>query len=193
MEALNPSSYGSRLKVSISLAFLLHGLAFITGSLSMATQAEYGMASSAANGGQPNPAPQVQETVDLEDSISEDVPIKKRAVPTPIPKPQPPQSAGGAGTGRAYEIPAYYQNPPPPYPEEARRLKQEGTVLLRAEVDSQGKVASVSLARSSGFSLLDESARSTIEKWLFKPARMAGIAVSTTVEIPVQFELTTPR
>jgi protein TonB len=45
------------------------------------------------------------------------------------------------------------------------------------------------VSQSSGFPLLDESAVQTVKGWQFKPAQMAGIPISTTVNIPVRFRL----
>jgi protein TonB len=86
-------------------------------------------------------------------------------------------------------IPGYYRNPPPPYPAEARRLKQEGKVLLEVVVSAEGRVADLALKQSSGFPLLDEAALKAVRHWRFKPARLAGLMTQTKVQIPIRFEL----
>ena len=86
--------------------------------------------------------------------------------------------------------PGYLRNPHPAYPEEARRARQEGLVQLRVRVDAGGGVISASVTRSSGFPLLDERALSTVrDRWSFKPARVAGVGVSSEVIIPIRFSL----
>jgi protein TonB len=130
--------------------------------------------------------------VDLED-FSDEAPMETSQKPKPVPTPVAPTGAGGALSSGAQEMPAYYLNPPPPYPEEARHLKQEGLVTIHVEVDAEGKVSSDSLAQSSGFPLLDDSALQTVRGWRFKPARIAGIAVSKGVDIPVRFRLKDAR
>lgn len=79
--------------------------------------------------------------------------------------------------------------PRPPYPDLARKRGQEGMVNVRCQVDSSGKVTAVSLAKSSGFKLLDEAALKTVGKWKFKPGSRDGGSVAGTVVVPVQFKL----
>jgi len=176
---------------SLGFAVLSHVLAFLVGSLSLATQAEYGM-SGATTPTQAQELPPLElEVVDLLDSEEARPVRKKTPEPTPIPTPEAAQSPAAAPvtTSGAYEIPAYYRNPKPDYPAEAKKLGQEGVVLLRVEVDGKGSVASVTLRQSSGFPMLDEAAQKVVSTWLFKPGRLAGIAVSTSVDVPVRFKL----
>ena len=56
-------------------------------------------------------------------------------------------------------------------------------------VDAEGRPRGVEVARSSGFALLDESARAAVAQWTFSPARTSGIAVPAEVEVPVAFRL----
>lgn len=95
----------------------------------------------------------------------------------------------GAGGADSLKLPGYDRNPPPRYPAEARRAKQEGRVLLTVVVTPQGRASSVSLKESSGFPLLDEAALAGVKSWRFKPGRLAGLAVETTVDIPIRFQL----
>lgn len=88
-----------------------------------------------------------------------------------------PVPAGGSST------------PKPAYPELARKRNQEGTVNIRCQVDSTGAVKEVSLAKSSGFRLLDEAALKTVRQWKFKPGKKDGINVAGTIIVPVQFKL----
>jgi periplasmic protein TonB len=81
----------------------------------------------------------------------------------------------------------YLNNPAPPYPEKARLRKQEGTVLLNVRVSSLGHPVSVTVASSSGYSLLDETAVKTVRRWSFVPARNSGKPIEANVEIPIIF------
>lgn len=81
------------------------------------------------------------------------------------------------------------KNPLPSYPPLARKRGNQGKVVLRCKVDKSGNVTSVEVIRSSGFRLLDESARKTAYKWLFKPALERGAAVPGSVTVPVEFRL----
>lgn len=87
------------------------------------------------------------------------------------------------------EIQLRSQPTPPIYPEQARRKKQEGLVLVRAHVDSQGATKEVKVAQSSGFSLLDEAALQAVMQWAFVPATQNKKAISAWIEVPIDFKL----
>jgi protein TonB len=99
---------------------------------------------------------------------------------------------GTAGTGAsgagASPIRAR-SNPKPPYPEEARRLHQQGRVLLEVEVGTDGRAMTVSVKRSSGFPILDNAAMQAVQRWTFEPARVAGLPVVGRADVPVNFAL----
>ena len=80
-------------------------------------------------------------------------------------------------------------NPKPAYPLAARRRGMQGRVLVSAHVRSDGACAEVRLHRSSGHSLLDQSALEAVRHWRFLPARRAGMAIDSWVEVPVSFRL----
>ena len=77
----------------------------------------------------------------------------------------------------------------PHYPEAARRQGVEGTVTLRFEVLTSGKVGTVQVQRSAGRADLDRAAVDAIRTWLFEPARRGKEAVAVWVTLPVRFEL----
>ena len=103
------------------------------------------------------------------------------------------RNSNGTGRGGGDGVsahPDYSVNPKPPYPLIARRLGVQGVVVLRVQVRDDGSVATVELARSSGFAMLDESASRTVrENWRFLPARVDGIPVASWVEVPIRFVL----
>ncbi|MFA6037261.1 MAG: energy transducer TonB [Legionellales bacterium] len=82
------------------------------------------------------------------------------------------------------------QKPVPPiYPEKARRERQEGLVLVRAQVDHLGKTHEVIVSQSSGFPLLDEAAIKAVSKWSFLPAKENDQAIAAWIEVPIDFKL----
>lgn len=97
-----------------------------------------------------------------------------------------------AGSGGTFAKPGYYRNPPPPYPEEARKLKQEGRVLLEASVTTEGIVSALRVKEGCGFPLLDQAALEAVKHWRFRPATIAGIKVDSIVEVPIRFKLQQP-
>jgi protein TonB len=80
-------------------------------------------------------------------------------------------------------------NPKPTYPLAARRQGVQGRVVLSARVRADGGCTEVRLKKSSGHSLLDEAAQSTVRRWRFVPATRAGRAVDSWVDVPVSFRL----
>ena len=62
----------------------------------------------------------------------------------------------------------------PLWPEGASARKEEGTVTLSFTVGTDGKAKSSEVVKSSGFTDLDEAARTGIEKCSFKAATQAG-------------------
>lgn len=79
--------------------------------------------------------------------------------------------------------------PQPKYPRMARKRGLEGTVILVVELDAEGKISDVRIQSGSGFALLDDAALSIVEEWRFTPARMGGIAIRSTLKIPILFQL----
>lgn len=83
----------------------------------------------------------------------------------------------------------YAHNPPPRYPRAALLKEIQGSLLLLAEVDTEGQPLQVRVAESSGYSILDEAALEAVRKWQFIPARIGTVAVRSQVRIPVQFKI----
>src|SRR5262245_24980163 len=73
--------------------------------------------------------------------------------------------------------------PRPNYPQEARSHRIEGNGVCVVSVDASGSVTSVSMTRSTGSSLLDESVLRTVRTWRFKPGTVGKVSV------PVEFTL----
>jgi periplasmic protein TonB len=84
---------------------------------------------------------------------------------------------------------AYKDNPKPPYPKAAFRVGAEGTVDVSVEVNADGLVGAVKVARSSGNDALDQSALDTIKHWRFRSARKDGTMHKSVVVVPITFRL----
>jgi protein TonB len=101
---------------------------------------------------------------------------------------------GGAGDGSANGTMAhadYGASPPPVYPVGARRRGEQGTVMLRVLVGSDGAVLRAEVARSSGYQRLDAAALEAVRtRWRFVAARRDGEAVRSWVLVPIRFTLT---
>ena len=76
------------------------------------------------------------------------------------------------------------------YPRAARSQRQQGVVLVRFQMDRQGRILSSRLARSSGHDLLDEEVMELLQRAQPLPApphSISGTAIELTV--PVEFHL----
>ncbi len=85
--------------------------------------------------------------------------------------------------------PTAHSNRPPAYPEMARRNGWQGLCMVRVAVDASGRAGAVSIARSSGYGILDQAALAAVRKWKFIPRMVRGLAAASTVEVPVNFSL----
>lgn len=77
----------------------------------------------------------------------------------------------------------------PDYPPMAYRNREEGSVLVRAEIGADGVPGEVTLARRSGSRDLDNAALAAVRQWHFRPAISNGKPVASAVEVPVDFKL----
>lgn len=83
----------------------------------------------------------------------------------------------------------YLNNPPPVYPVLARRLGEQGRVMLRVLVRADGAPAEIAINRSSGSSRLDRAALEAVRRWRFIPARRGDTPVAAPVLVPISFTL----
>lgn len=129
----------------------------------------------------------------------------------PAEKPAPPAAASATGEApvapaaassssppaipeKAVLVPArfdadYLSNPKPVYPPLARRLGEQGKVLLRVSVGAQGLPESIDVKTSSNSPRLDEAALEAVRRWRFVPARQGDTPISSWVTVPVVFSL----
>jgi TonB family protein len=78
--------------------------------------------------------------------------------------------------------------PTPPFSDQARKAKVEGTILLTVTVAESGDVADVKVVKGLG-SGLDESAIATVRTWKFKPGTQDGSPVKSEINVEVSFHL----
>jgi len=116
-------------------------------------------------------------------------PSGKGKAGVPIPAPAAASSAGESGPAvpGPYSPAGYQDNPSPEYPALARRLRQQGTSILRVWVSALGLPEQVKLKETSGSRILDQAALEAVRQWRFAPARRGANPVSSWVEVPVTF------
>lgn len=83
----------------------------------------------------------------------------------------------------------YLRNPTPDYPAIAQKRGMEGQVVLKVHVLSNGHPDDISVAKSSGYGILDSAAIKAVTAWAFQPARRGQTAIDGWVQIPLSFKL----
>jgi len=86
-------------------------------------------------------------------------------------------------------LPLYKENAPPVYPSIARIRGYEGVVLISAEVLPDGRVGNMKIRKSSGYTILDQSAIKAVKPWKFEPAKKYGSPFTVWVDLPIKFIL----
>jgi TonB family protein len=90
------------------------------------------------------------------------------------------------GKGVTAPVPIYTADPP--YTQEARSQKIQGTVILQIIVDSSGMTHSVDVIRPLGYGL-DQKAVETVKQYRFKPALKDGKPVAVYLTVTINFRL----
>lgn len=83
----------------------------------------------------------------------------------------------------------YATRHPVPYPALAKRRGEQGTVLLRVLIGSDGAPQRIEIERSSGSVLLDRAAREAVLKWRFTPGTKNGAPYAAWGLVPIEFRL----
>lgn len=120
---------------------------------------------------------------------SEPAPTAATSAPTPAPSSASTSETASAPMTLPNLNADYLNNPAPAYPSASRQLGEQGKVLLRVLVNTEGQVEQVTLRKSSGHERLDQAAQETVQKWRFVPARRGEQVVSAWVVVPVSFSL----
>ncbi len=136
----------------------------------------------------PKPAPASPSPVIEATQSAVPAPAAPLAAPPEV-KPAPPAAPVAETVSQARFDADYLRNPAPAYPPLARRMGEEGKVLLRVAVNPLGSADSVDIKTSSGSARLDEAARKTVLNWKFIPAKRGDSAVHSWVVVPIIFKL----
>lgn len=120
--------------------------------------------------------------------------VVKKEKPAKAQPAQPRLTSNDRGAEKTTVIPLVKQanilkQTPPNYPPRARRMGQQGTVLLHALVGRDGHTQDLKIVSSSGYTSLDNSAINAVKTWTFVSARKDGRPMKAWVEVPVQFVL----
>jgi protein TonB len=111
-------------------------------------------------------------TIELPEPLGDE----QKPAPSTVPvAPAAEMIAAAASTQLADELAVYCpQRTLPTYPPQSRRLREQGEVTLRVELDEDGQVRAATVVRSSGSVRLDESAHDAVMTWRCTGARRDG-------------------
>jgi len=104
--------------------------------------------------------------------------------PAPAAPPAPPAVVAPSSTA------SYLNNPPPVYPAVSRRLNEQGLVVLRMLIGTDGLPQTGEVKQSSGFERLDQAAIKTVARWRFVPGTKNGVPEAMWHLQPINFVLT---
>jgi len=91
----------------------------------------------------------------------------------------------------AFDVrPVPVKTPPPHFPADMQRQGVSGVVAVRVVIDESGLVSECSVSKSS-HAEFEQAAMDAVKNWKFKPASKAGVAVKSSVVIPIKFSVET--
>jgi len=94
--------------------------------------------------------------------------------------------------GNGVQAPRPYRRLKPPYPDTAARAEIEATVDVLVDIDAQGEVGRVEIARWAGYGL-DQSVLDTVRQLHFFPAHRDGAAIPIRVLLRYNFRKPVPN
>lgn len=155
------------------------------------------------------PAPRIEEPpLPTPPRLVREVPRQPAPTPvaqSPVPREAPPVASSmaeappadpmptPAGTAPAGDVAptalAYLTRTPIPYPRDAFRARQQGTVVLAVLVGADGVPRTVDIEQSSGSRSLDRAARDAVGRWTFNPGTRNGVATELWARVPISFRI----
>lgn len=148
------------------------------------------------------PPPEHQHLVVEAPVVQPDEPVAY--APPPPPSPPVAEAATVGEASPVAEAPALPPQPvmlsgdlsvscperaPPEYPAFAKRMNEQGKVVLRVELGEDGRVANATVKISSGHQRLDAAALNAVRTWRCKPFVRNGVAVRAVALQPFSFIL----
>ncbi|HWJ70886.1 MAG TPA: energy transducer TonB [Sphingobium sp.] len=140
----------------------------------------------------PPPVAQVAAPVPLITLIERPTVIAAPAIVQPVTAPAPvapPAPAARAPENIGDLSTRMISAKPPKFPIESRRAHEEGVVVLSVLLSTEGRVAEISVASSSGFTRLDRAALEAVREWRWSPLMRDGQAVMVRGVVTIPFIL----
>ena len=134
----------------------------------------------------PTPAPNAPTGVTTPQPPAPPITEPVAAAPAPAAPPAPPAPP-------KIELPssdaAYLNNPKPSYPAISKRMGEQGKVVLRVLIGTDGAPQKVEINKSSGYERLDRQAQEAVMRWRFVPGKRNGVPEAMWNLVPVNFVL----
>ncbi len=83
----------------------------------------------------------------------------------------------------------YLANPRPAYPPLSKRLGEQGKVVVRVLIGTDGAAQKAEIRTSSGFDRLDQAALATVQRWRYVPGKRDGVPEAMWFNVPINFVL----
>ncbi|MES2484168.1 MAG: energy transducer TonB [Pseudomonadota bacterium] len=135
----------------------------------------------------PAPAPRAPVGATTPQSAAAPVGAPVAAAPTAVP------TAVAPAAPAPVQLPSsdadYLQNPKPAYPAVSKRLGEQGKVVVRVLIATDGTAQRAEIRQSSGFDRLDQAALNTALKWRYVPGTRGGVPEAMWFNVPINFVL----
>lgn len=134
-------------------------------------------------------APQPQSVV-MPDPDPEPEPVEEKSLPVPVVEtPTKPQMPAGPVTLSSELSVSCPSLTAPAYPAISRRMGEEGKLVLRVELDEDGRIDDARVINSSGYDRLDKAALEAVRSWRCRPSMRDGQPVRAVALQPFNFVL----
>lgn len=149
----------------------------------------------------PAPQPQKRQALPAPLPVATPAPAPAPAAPAGVSTPQPPAPAMAAASTAPpgppapprLELPSsdatYLNNPKPPYPVLSKRMGEQGKVVVRVLIGTDGMAQQAEIRTSSGYDRLDQAALTTVLKWRYVPGKRGGVPEAMWFNVPINFVL----
>ena len=141
----------------------------------------------------PKPQPTPLPVAVADPAPSDHAPIVPAPVPPAPAEPSPAPARPVEPAVPAVQLPSstadYLNNPAPAYPPLSRRLGEQGRVVVRVLIGTDGTASQAEIRSSSGFERLDQAALQTVLKWRYVPGKRAGVPEAMWFNVPINFVL----
>jgi protein TonB len=101
--------------------------------------------------------------------------------------PKTPTITNPIPVSRGVREPRKLRHVAPIYPELARKIRLQGTVVVECTIDTQGRVVNATVV--NGNPLLNEAALAAVQQWVYTPTLLSGVPVPVLLHASVTFTL----